>query len=175
VAHWSWAHGELYRRELTAFARAELNPSGQHRGGVVLHGPAPQAFFGPVPPEDLREAATAELGGYWTRAVRRRRPWRSDAVVDLGLLTLARAEIARREGRLVTKTEALGRLPALGVPPDLVRAVARRRAGDPPPLTRRARRRQARLARRVVARGVRLFGPGSAAPGHTGDPQATRA
>jgi hypothetical protein len=37
------------------------------------------------------------------------------ATSDLGRLTLALAELTRREGRLVPKDEALGRLPARGV------------------------------------------------------------
>jgi Nucleotidyltransferase domain len=171
--HWTWAHSTLYRRPLTAFARAELHPTDVHPGGLVLHGPAPETFFGPVPSDVLRDAARDELGGYWTRAVRRPRRWRSDALVDLALLTVARAEITAREGRLVTKPEALRRLPALGVPPDLVEAVARRRRGSGPTLSRRGRRRQGRVARRLVARGIRELGPHPSRPRHAPDPQAT--
>jgi hypothetical protein len=172
-AHWTWAHGTLFRRPLSAFARAELNPTPAHPTGVVLHGPPPSTFFGPVPPDVLRDAARAELAGYWTRAVRRRRPWRSDVAVDLGLLTIARAEITGREGRLVTKEEALRGLPALGVPADLAAAVALRRRGAGPALRRRARRRQGRVARRVVARGIRALGPGSAGARNVPATQAT--
>jgi hypothetical protein len=93
--------------------------------------------------------------------------------VDLGLLTVARAEITAREGRLVTKDEALQRLPALGVPADLVAAVAARRRGEGPVLSRRARRRQGRVARRVVARGIRAVGPGSGRPRNAPATQAT--
>jgi hypothetical protein len=64
-------------------------------------------------------------------------------------------------------------LPALGVPSDLVAAVARRRSGEEPTLSRHARRRQGRVARRVVARGIRELGPHSAGPRHVPDPQAT--
>jgi hypothetical protein len=104
--------------------------------------------------EAVRAAARVELAGYWSRAVRRRRIWRQDVYVDLGLLTVARAQATLAEGRLVTKREAIERLPLVGVDPDLADEVARRRAGERVLLSRRARSRRARRVRSLVAASI---------------------
>jgi hypothetical protein len=122
--HWTWAFGELFRRPLSGIARAELLAD-----PVVVVGPPPSAWLPPMPDATLRDAARAELAGYWMTALRKRSIWLEDVYVDVGLTTLARADATIREGRLVTKTESIGRLPSLGVPLDLVDEIGCRRAG----------------------------------------------
>lgn len=150
VEHLTWAHGELYRRIVSGIARAEL-----HSGGVVLHGPPPGTYFPPVDRAALRAAAIGEMTGYWRGAVRKPWLWQQDVYVDLGLLSLARAEIAVRQGRQSTKTEALVRLREAGVRPHLVDEIARRRDGLATPLSRWQRLRRGDYARRTVAAGIR--------------------
>lgn len=152
AAHLTWAHGELYRRPLSGIARAELL-----RGGVTVLGPPPTDLIPPVPAAALRAAARGELSGYWRRATRKPWLWWHDVYVDLGLLTLARAEAAIREDRLITKTEALPRLARFGVPPQLVRQMAARREGLQVPMSRQQRLRRAVRARRLCARGIRCL------------------
>ena len=101
------------------------------------------------------------LGGYWAGAVRRARVWRTDLHVDLGLTTVSRADVTIAEGRLITKREAIERLPLVGVDPALADQVARRRAGERVVLSPRARRLRARRVRSLVATaiGELLAGP----------------
>jgi Nucleotidyltransferase domain len=147
--HPVWAGGELFARPLSGIGRAELLAD-----PVVVHGPAPDSWLPAMDTEAVKAAARAELAGYWSRAVRRRRIWRQDVYVDLGLLTVARAQATLAEGRLITKREAIERLPLVGVDPDLADEVARRRAGERVVLGPRARRRRARRVRSLVATAI---------------------
>jgi hypothetical protein len=144
--HPVWAGGELFARPLSGIGRAELLAD-----PVVVRGPAPTTWLPAMDTEAVRAAARAELAGYWSRAVRRRRIWREDVYVDLGLLTVARAQATLAEGRLITKREAIERLPLVGVDADLADEVGRRRAGERVVLGPRARRRRARRVRSLVA------------------------
>ena len=148
--HLTWTHGELYRRTLSAIARAELL-----HGGITVLGPPPAELLPYVDRASLQAAARAELAGYWSDAVRKPWLWVEDVYVDLGLLTLVRAEATLTDGRLITKREALTRLDRFGVPEDLVREIAHRRQGDSLSLTTLQRVRRAGTARRLVARGIR--------------------
>lgn len=152
--HWTWAHRELYPRHVTGIARAELL-----RGGIVVTGPPPRELFPPVDDAALAEAVRADLTGYWGRVVRKRLLWLNPVYVDLGLLTVARAAATLTDGSLITKAEAIRRLPALGVPADLVGAVTARREGRrrDEPLLRRVR--HAAVARRIVADGIARLAP----------------
>lgn len=150
AAHLTWAHGELYRRPLSGIGRAELL-----RGGITVLGPPPAELIPPVTGAGLRAAARVELSGYWRRATRKPWLWWHDVYVDLGLLTVARAEACIREDRLITKSEALTRLDRFGVPPELVRQIADRRDGAAVAVTRAQRLRRAVLARRLCAGGIR--------------------
>ena len=123
--HWNWAHERMFRRTLSGIARAEL-----HQFGVTVYGPPPAEFIPPVDRAALAEAARVELRGYWAGAVRRRTVWDTDLHVDLGLTTVARADVAIGAGRLITKREAIDRLPMLGVPAGLTDQIRRRRAGE---------------------------------------------
>jgi hypothetical protein len=150
--HSIWAHRRIGRRQLSGVARAELL-----RHGITVDGPPPCQLLPPMDDGALRVAVRAELTGYWTRALRWPGVWLTDWCVDLGLLTLARAEAALAEGRLITKREALDRLDRFGVPADLVRQISRRRQGEGTPLRVAQRIRRGYAARRLVARGLRTL------------------
>ncbi|MET0425905.1 MAG: nucleotidyltransferase domain-containing protein [Actinoplanes sp.] len=145
--HVTWAHEQLFRRPLSGIARAEL-----HRFGVIVYGPPPADLVPEVPPADLAEAARTELRGYWRGALRHPRRWRTDLHVDLGLTTVSRADATITENRLITKREAIDRLPSLGVPPTLTDEIRRRRAGEPVVLTDAEIHDRAVLVRRIMRR-----------------------
>lgn len=147
--HWTWAFGELFRRPLGGIARAELLAE-----RVVVVGPPPSAWLAPLSESALRDAARAELAGYWTTALRKRSIWLEDVYVDVGLTTLARADATIREGRLVTKSEAIGRLASLGVPSRLVDEIARRRSGDEVVRSAAERRDRALVVRNLMREGI---------------------
>lgn len=148
--HWTWAFNELFRRPVSGIARAELlvDP-------VVVLGPPPVTVLPAMGREAVAAAARGELAGYWSATVCKPRLWLQDVYVDLGLLTLVRAEAAITEGRLVTKAEALGGLHRFGVEPDLVEQIRRRREGEEVTLTPAARRSRADRARALMSEGIR--------------------
>ncbi|MCQ9131246.1 nucleotidyltransferase domain-containing protein [Streptomyces hilarionis] len=120
--HLTWAHGELFRRPVTPVTRRELLDFGR-----VLHGEPPRALLPPVSDGALRDFVVRDQRDTWRPAVDVAHLWRRDVWVDLGLLTFARATATLRDGRLITKRQALDDLPALGAPPEVVADVARRR------------------------------------------------
>jgi hypothetical protein len=152
AAHVMWTHGQLAHRCLSGIARAELL-----RNGITVYGPPPAELLPPVDDAALRVAVRAELTGYWRKSVRWPWLWLNDWCVDLGLLTLARAEAALDDGQLITKSEALGHLDRFGVPADLSRQIGRRRQGKNTPLSAIQRVRRAYIARRVVSCGLRTL------------------
>jgi hypothetical protein len=158
AAHLRWAHGELYRHPLSGIARAELL-----RFGVTLWGPAPGEVLPPVGDADLAAAVRGELTGYWADALGKPHLWLQDVYVDVGLFTLARADATLREGRLVTKQEALPRLAGLGVDPGLVAEMRQRRDGGTVHLSAAQRLRRARHVRAVMTRGITGLTQGSPA------------
>ncbi|OYP18271.1 nucleotidyltransferase [Streptomyces sp. FBKL.4005] len=127
-AHLTWAHEGLLRRPLTPVTRREL-----HAFGRVLHREAPAALLPPVPDRQLAGFVVRDQRDFWRPAVDKARLWRQDVWVDLGLLTFARATVTLRDGRLVSKRDALTELPALGAPGEVVEDITRRRYGDPAP------------------------------------------
>ena len=152
--HVTWAHRRLLRRPFSGIGRGELL-----QGGIVVLGPPPETFFPPLGAAALAEAARAELRGYWHGAVRRSEVWRTDLHVDLGLTTLARADATIADGRLITKREAIARMPGLGVPPELAAQIARRRRGEPVKLTEAEIGERAVLVRRLMRDGLRRLLP----------------
>ncbi|WP_208031594.1 nucleotidyltransferase [Streptomyces cyanogenus] len=149
--HPTWAHNGLLRRPVTPVTRRELLDFGR-----VLHGEAPGALLPPVPDPQLADFVVRDQRGFWRPAVDRARLWRQDIWVDLGLLTFARATVTLRDGRLITKREALAELPSLGAPPEVVDDIARRRYDTPAPaaddwLTHRARTTRAFLGPAIDA------------------------
>ena len=152
--HVNWAHERMFRRPLSGISRAEL-----HQFGVTVYGPPPAELVPPIGREELATAARVELRGYWTGAVRRARVWRTDLHVDLGLTTVSRAGVTIATGRLITKREAIDRLPSLGVPEALADEIRRRRAGEPVALTEPQIRARAVVARTLMRRQLtRLLG-----------------
>jgi hypothetical protein len=143
--HWIWAFDELFRRPLSGIARAELLAD-----PVVIAGPVPSFWLPPMSKTDLRDAARAELAGYWRRALRKREIWLQDVYVDIGLTVLARADATISEGTLITKTEAISRMANLGVSRDVVDGIARRRQGQQVTLNDDQRHDRAILVRRLL-------------------------
>jgi hypothetical protein len=143
--HLTWAHRHVLRRPVTPVTRREL-----HTFGRVLHGPPPAGPLPPVTDAELAAFVVRDQRDFWRPAVRHARRWRQDVWVDLGLLTFARATVTLREGRLISKREALDVLPGLGAPAEVVEDVRARRYGtlrpDEGPSTGSADRALARRA-----------------------------
>ncbi|MFG2678067.1 nucleotidyltransferase domain-containing protein [Streptomyces sp. NPDC048392] len=123
--HLTWAHQQLFKRTVTPVTRREL-----HESGRVLYGESPRELLPPVPDPELAAFVVRDQRDFWRPTLRRAEPWRQDVWVDLGLLTFARATVTLREGRLITKREALDGLPALGAPGQVVEDIAERRYGN---------------------------------------------
>ena len=124
--HLTWAHEHLFRRTVTPVTRREL-----HTFGLVLHGEPPGALVPPVSDIELDAFVVRDQKEFWRPAVDRAHLWDRDVWVDLGLLTFARATATLRDGRLISKREALDLLPTLGAPAEVVADIARRRDGGP--------------------------------------------
>ncbi|WP_329287040.1 nucleotidyltransferase [Streptomyces sp. NBC_01455] len=140
----TWAHDRLLRRPVTPVTRREL-----HAFGRVLHGERPEGLLPPVPDQELRAFVVRDQKEFWRPAVDKARLWKQDVWVDLGTITFARATVTLREGRLVSKREALELLPGLGAPAEVVEDVRRRRYDDsvPAPPARGWTARRAELTR----------------------------
>jgi hypothetical protein len=155
-SHLTWAHGELFSRVVSPVSRREL-----HQGGLSLLGPAPATVIPVVTDAALADYVRGDLSGYWYPHAGLPDLWLRDIWVDLGLLTFARAAVTLREGRLITKREALEVLPGLGAPAAVVLDIYQRRYQDPPPISddwRAGRGQQARTYLRAAI--SRLLGPG---------------
>jgi nucleotidyltransferase-like protein len=144
--HPTWTHGVLVRRILSGITRAELV-----RHGSEVFGRPPTEVMGPMTDDDVREAARAEVCGYWAWAARRPWMWLSPVIADLGLTGMARARYAVRKGRLATKTEAIGQAHA---PDWLIDQLHARRRGE---AVTSPRLRTAWIAWRDARRTVRSF------------------
>ncbi|MGC9538653.1 nucleotidyltransferase [Streptomyces sp. UG1] len=135
--HLTWAHEELFKRPVSPVTRREL-----HAFGGVLHGKAPADLLAPVPDRELGDYVVRDQRDFWRPAVDNARLWTRDVWVALGLITFARASVTAREGRLITKREALDLLPGLGAPAEVVEDIrARRYDGAAPPTEEWAARR----------------------------------
>lgn len=146
--HITWAFGEIFRRPVTAVTRREL-----HEGAMVLFGPPPDGLLPPVSDEELTRFVRTDLRDFWLVKAQQRRRWLKDIWVDLGMLTVARATVTLREGRLISKREAFDVLAELGAPETVVADIRARRYGTRPPVLSRFRR--ARLARAFVRSAIR--------------------
>ncbi|AKH81158.1 nucleotidyltransferase [Streptomyces sp. CNQ-509] len=158
--HLTWAHAELFSRPVTPVTRREL-----HTGALVLHGPGPSELLPPLPDAELTAFIRKDLAEYWLPATASRRRWLRDVWVDLGPITVARAGVTLREGRLITKGEALDVLAATGAPAALVDDIRDRRYAEHPARTAPLwRLRRATLARDYVRSRipVTLVDPGTA-------------
>jgi len=120
--HPTWTHGRLVHRILSGVTRAELV-----RHGYALLGRDPSAVLPPMSDHDVREAARAEVTGYWAWAARRPWLWLDPVIADLGLTSMARARHTLETGQLLTKTAAVERVAA---PAWLVDQLGSRRRGQ---------------------------------------------
>lgn len=148
--HVTWAQGRLFERPVTAVGRRELST-----GGLSLFGPGPAGLVPEVSDQELAEFIRGDLKDYWYPASAKPSLWLRDVWVDHGLLTLARASVTLREGRLITKGEALEVLAESGAPAEVVADIHRRRYGaDPRPASPKWRVQRGRLARSFVRAGI---------------------
>ncbi|GAA2542433.1 hypothetical protein GCM10010435_07660 [Winogradskya consettensis] len=120
--HPTWTHELLVQRILSGVTRAELV-----RHGFAVFGRTPQEVFPAVSDDDIREAARAELTGYWAWAARRPRIWLDPVMVDLGLTSMARGRHSLTHGGLLTKTDAIKQADA---PAWLIEQLLARRRGE---------------------------------------------
>ncbi|MEV7004063.1 nucleotidyltransferase domain-containing protein [Streptomyces sp. NPDC093982] len=128
--HLTWAHQQLFKRTVTPVTRREL-----HAFGRVLHGKAPAGLLPPVPDRELCEFVVRDQRDFWRPAVDNASLWTKDVWVGLGMITYARASVTLRDGRLISKREALDLLPGLGAPVELVEDIRSRRYDSPAPST----------------------------------------
>ncbi|WAZ20935.1 nucleotidyltransferase domain-containing protein [Streptomyces cinnabarinus] len=144
-SHLTWAHQQLFRRPVTPVTRREL-----HAFGRVLHGRGPAGLLPTVPDRELSAFVVRDQREYWRPALDNALLWTQDVYVDLGMVTFARATVTAREGRLISKREALDLLPGLGAPVEVVDDIRRRRYGDPAPPTEEWTARRALLTRNYL-------------------------
>ncbi|MEV7147058.1 nucleotidyltransferase domain-containing protein [Streptomyces sp. NPDC093084] len=140
--HLTWAHEELFRRPVSPVTRREL-----HAFGRVLHGREPADLLPPVADRELRDYVVRDQRDFYRPALADARLWSRDVWVDLGMITFARATVTVREGRLISKREALDLLPGLGAPVEVVEDIRGRRYAGPRPRTEEWTARRARLTR----------------------------
>jgi hypothetical protein len=122
VTHPTWTHGWLVERILSGVARAELV-----RHGFAIFGREPLQVLPPMSDDDLREAARAELTGYWSWAARRPTLWLDPIMMDLGLTSMARGRHTLTTGELLTKSRAIEQAAA---PAWLIDQMRSRRRGE---------------------------------------------
>ena len=120
--HPTWTHGALVARLLSGVTRAELV-----RHGYALLGREPSAVLPSMSDDAVRDAARAEVTGYWAWAARRPLMWLDPVIADLGLTSMARARHTMSTGQLLTKTDAVERAAA---PAWLVDQLRSRRRGQ---------------------------------------------
>ena len=144
ASHPIWTHGSLGQRILFGVVRAELV-----RYGYAVFGRAPLDVLPAMSDDEVRDAARAELTGYWAWAARRPILWLNPVMADLGLTSMARGRHALATGELLTKTVAIERADA---PPWLIDQLRARRRGEDVSSPRlRTARIAWRDARRTVA------------------------
>jgi hypothetical protein len=121
--HPAWAHVRWLSRPLSVFARRELQAVGRNVLGPPISTVLP-ALTIPV----TVEALEAEWR-YWRRRSYSPHLWWQDIWVDIGLTSAVRERVWRSDTRAISKTEAIARMPDLGVPIWLVDDMQRRRSG----------------------------------------------
>ena len=122
IPHPTWTHGVLVRRILSGITRAELV-----RHGYSVSGRSPLEVLPAMTDDDIREAARAELTGYWSWAARRPWIWLDPVIADLGLTSMARGRHTLRTGELLTKSQAVEQADA---PAWLIDQLRARRHGE---------------------------------------------
>jgi hypothetical protein len=124
--HPRWAHRRWDRTPLAATTRWELQ-----QAGLALAGAPLEVALPPVSHTELARALPAEVGGYWRPKSRVPWLWLHDAWVDLGLTSAVRALVCLDTGAVISKTEAIERLPGYDVPDWVVEDLLSRRSGHP--------------------------------------------
>jgi hypothetical protein len=150
-------HPYWYGDRFTQWQLKKMTVAELRHAGRPLHGSWPPPGLGVASVEELRAAVRAELAGYWRDMACTADIWREDAWVDFGLITLPRAAALLRDGELITKSQAIGRLGDFGVPADLADEIRRRRAGEDVCPGAAARRARAELAQRIMLDGIRAL------------------
>jgi hypothetical protein len=117
-------------------------------------GPAPEAVLPPVTDAELADYVRGDLHDFWYPHTSRPDLWRNNIWVDLGMLTLGRAVVTLRDGRLITKREALDVLADLGAPADVLADIRARRYGTAPLPSDDWLARRGELARAYVQQGI---------------------
>ncbi|MEU6289052.1 nucleotidyltransferase domain-containing protein [Streptomyces sp. NPDC046988] len=97
---------------------------------MELDDPARSALLPPVTDAQVADFIISDLAGFWRPSLDHPERWTRDIWVDLGLLTLARAMVTLRDGKLITKAEALDVLTEMGAPRELVDDIRQRRYGN---------------------------------------------
>jgi hypothetical protein len=150
--HLTWAHGELFERTVSPVTRRELC-----QGRLSLLGPDPATVVPPVTDDELADYIRGDMRDFWYAKTEMPHLWLADIWVDLGLLTFARATVTLRDGRLITKREALDVLAGIGAPPGVLRDIFQRRYEDPPPITDSWRAERAEQARTYLRTAIGQF------------------
>jgi hypothetical protein len=145
IPHPTWTHGLLVQRILSGINRAELV-----RYGYAVFGRSPCDVLPAMTGDDVREAARAELTGYWAWAARRPWLWLNPVIADLGLTSMARGRHTLRTGELLTKSQAVECADAPAWLIDQLRA--RRHGGQVPSPRVRTALAAWRDARRTISR-----------------------
>lgn len=122
ITHPTWTHELLVQRILSGITRAELI-----RHGYSVFGRPPSEALPAMTNDDVREAARAELTGYWAWAARRPWLWLNPVIADLGLTSMARGRHSLRTGELLTKSQAVEQAKA---PAWLIDHLRARRQGE---------------------------------------------
>jgi len=148
TTHVTWAMEELFERPVTAVTRRELLT-----GALELYGEPPGELIPPVSDQELADFVRADLRDYWLAKAAGRKRWLREVWVDLGMVTVARATVTLRDGRLISKREALDVLGELGAPEVVVADIRARRYGQRGPVLSRFRR--GKLARAFVRSTIR--------------------
>jgi Nucleotidyltransferase domain len=148
-SHLTWAHAELFERRVSPVTRRELLD-----GGLCLLGAQPATVIPPVSDTELADYVRADLRDFYYPHTERADLWLRDIWVDLGMLTLARADVTLREGRLITKREALDVLASMGAPADVVADIRSRRYGGAAVTSDEWLARRGELARTFVRLGI---------------------
>jgi hypothetical protein len=126
ISHYNFAHARALRRPVSPVSRCELLC-----GGRVLHGASPAELLPRVSDAELATHIRHMLRTHYLAVVTwSPSTWFDDMWVDQVALAYARAAVTLRDGRLITKREALEELTQRGAPALLVADIRQRRYGE---------------------------------------------